>query len=173
MTLRCTRKLLKRLHAPVSFQAPPPGTVLGNWYANLYDARPYPLVLCLNERTLLGVLLQFRDAESLIPRFREAVLGLLARIGVPTEAIAVERRAMAEIAIGPTANRRVLGCLNEAAFAVSVDFAWAPEKSLGDHEIFLGQLIYSVTEYRRPCELARELLQAARPGTRPALALVH
>lgn len=173
MTLRCTRKLLKRLHAPAGFSPTPPTTVLGDWYANLYHARPQQLVVCLNERTLLAVVIQARDAKSFIPRFREAALDLLARIGVPGDAIAAERRSMADIAFGPTANRRVLGCLNQAAFALSVDFEWAPDKYLGDHEIFLSQLIYSVTQYRRPCELARELFQAVRPSSQPAMALVH
>lgn len=173
MTLRCTRKLLKRLHAPAGFSPTPTTTVLGDWYANLYYARPQQLVLCLNERTLLAVVIQARDAKSIVSRFREATFDLLARIGVPSDAIAAERRAMADIAIGPTANRRVLGCLNQAAFALSVDCEWAPERYLGDHEIFLSQLIYSTTQHRRPCDLARELFQAARPRSRPHLAVVH
>lgn len=58
---------------------------------------------------------------------------------------------MSDIVIGPTANRRVLGCLNEAAFAVSDEFGWMHERWLGDHELF----------------------RAARPGSRLGLAQIH
>ncbi|MDP9199123.1 MAG: hypothetical protein M3O07_07915 [Pseudomonadota bacterium] len=52
MTLRCTRKLLEALRAPAAAEPAPTSTVLGDWYANLYEARPGRVVLCLNERSL-------------------------------------------------------------------------------------------------------------------------
>jgi hypothetical protein len=173
MTLRCTHKLLKRLDTPANLAAAHPDTVLGDWYANIYDAKPWPVVLCLNERTLLVVLLQLHDAESLITRFRKAVLAMLAKIDIPDDAIAAERRAMANIQIGRTANRRVVGCLGEAALAASVDFEWAHEDVLEYQEIFLSGFSYKATGYRLPRELARELFLAAQPGSRQPLALVH
>ena len=57
---------------------------------------------------------------------------------------------MADIAIGPTANRRVLRCLNEAAFAVSEEFGYMHERYLADHENYLSRLIHSTTGYRPP-----------------------
>ena len=104
----------------------------------MYYARPQQLVLCLNERTLLAVLVQACDVKSLAPRFREAALGLLARIGVLQDAIAAERRTMTDVAIGPTANRRVVGCLNQAALALAMDFELTSDKYLIEHEIFLS-----------------------------------
>ena len=44
-TLRCTRKLLKRLGATPSSAAMAPSTVLGDWTANLLYTRPTPLVV--------------------------------------------------------------------------------------------------------------------------------
>lgn len=173
MTLRCTRKLLKELRASPSIAAAPPSTVLGDWYAGIYDARPSPIVLSLNERSLLAVLLPFGGESGFIPRFRQSVLDLLARIGVPGNAIDAEGNAMSDVALGPTTNRRVLGCLNEAAFAISTEFDSMYERYFPDHELFLSRNIYSTTQYRPPYELARELFQAARPGTRPDLALIH
>ncbi len=173
MTLRCTRKLLKGLNASARDSATPPTTTLGDWYANIYDARPEPLVIGLNERTLIAVVIQTHDASSLAIQFCAAVVELLAKIGIPNDSIATKRRAMAEIAFGPTANRKVLGCLNEAALALSVEFDWAHEKHLGDHALHLSQLIYSVNEYRRPCDLARELFEVALPRSRTGRALAH
>jgi len=53
MTLRCTRKLLKTLRAPVAAEPTYASTVLGDWYANLYETRPHRLVLCLSDRPRL------------------------------------------------------------------------------------------------------------------------
>jgi hypothetical protein len=173
MTLRCTRRLLKELRAPAPFSSMQPSTVLGDWYAGLYDATPQPVILCLSERSLLAVLLVFRDAGSLLARFPQAVTGLLERIGIPEEAIDAEREAMSGITIGKTANRRLLGCLNEAAFGLSTELDSMYEQYLGDHELFMSSFIYSTTQYRSPHALAQELFQAARSGSRPGLARIH
>jgi hypothetical protein len=173
MTLRCTRKLLDALRAPPAAEPAPTSTVLGDWYANLYEARPDRVVLCLNERSLLTVIVEFGDIPSLVPAIGRSVADLLARIGVPEDSILVERVAMATVQFGPTANRRVLGCLNEAAFIISHEFDAMHPKYFCDHEDYLNGFIYSTTGYRPPRELARELFQAACPGPRPNLALIH
>lgn len=173
MTLRCTRKLLEALRAPSAVELAPTSTVLGDWYANLYEARPGRIVLCLNERSLLAVLVEFGEIPSLVPAIGRSVADLLARIGVPDDSIRVERAAMAHVQFGPTANRRVLGCLNEAAFAISHEFDAMHPKYFREHEDYLNGFIYSTTGYRPPRELALELFQAACPGPRPNLALIH
>ena len=173
MTLRCTRKLLKALRAPTAAEPTRASTVLGDWYANLYDTRPRQVVLCLNERSLLAVLVEFSDAPSLTRAIGQSVAVLLSRIGVPEDSIRAERAAMAEVQWGPTANRRVLGCLNEAAFALSHEFDYMDPKYFREHEDYLGRFVFSTTGYRPPHELARELFQASRSGSRPELAVIH
>jgi len=74
VTLRCTQKLLRRLGVSTKAETPQPTTVLGDWYANLVYSRPHQLVLCLNERSLLAVLVSAREGKSLDARFREAVV---------------------------------------------------------------------------------------------------
>ena len=157
VTLRCTQKLLKRLGVPPKAPTVAPTTVLGDWYANLYYTRPEQLVLCINERTLLVALISARDAKSLGSRFRDRVLGLLSQLGVPPAAVEAESRAMTEIGFGPTANRRVLGCLNEAAFAISLELESGRPTSAVDLELFLSRNIYKLTGYRKPRELLLEL----------------
>jgi hypothetical protein len=173
MTLRCTRKLLEALRAPPADEPAPTSTVLGDWYANLYEAQPGRVVLCLNERSLLAVLVEFGDAPLLVRAIGRSVADLLARIGVPEDSIRLERVAMANVQLGPTANRRVLGCLNEAAFAISHEFDAMHPKYFCDHENYLSRLNYSTTGYQPPHALARELFEAACPGSRPNLALIH
>jgi hypothetical protein len=173
MTLRCTRKLLEALRAPAAAEAAPTSTVLGDWYANLYEARPDRVVLCLNERSLLAVLVEFGDEPFLVRAIGRSVADLLDRIGVPEDSIRLERAAIANVQLGPTANRRVLGCLNEAAFALSHEFDAMHPKYFPEHEDYLSRFNYSITDYRPPHELARELFQVACPGSRPNLALIH
>jgi hypothetical protein len=63
-TLRCTRKLLKRLGTRPSSEAVEPSTVLGDWYANLLHLRPQQLVLAMSERRLLCVVVPARRVEA-------------------------------------------------------------------------------------------------------------
>ena len=115
-TVRCTARLLTRLKVSPAVAPLMPSTRLGDWYANLLFTRPVHLVLCVSERTLLPVLVPARELETLPFRLRRLVCDVLQAIGVPDHAIRLEERAMAEVAVGRTASRRVLGSMN--------DFAW-------------------------------------------------
>ena len=101
-TLRCTRKLLKRLGAQPSSEAVAPATVLGDWYANLLFTRPQKLVLAMNERSLLCVLVPAAPDDQLGRRLRDAVSKLLLAIGVPAAAVTAEAASMESMAIGAT-----------------------------------------------------------------------
>ena len=161
VTLRCTQKLLRRLSVPAKTKTSPPTTVLGDWYATLVHARPQQLVVCMNERTLLVVLVPAREKKSLRARFCEVVTAQLRRLRVPTAAIEAESRAMSELAFGSTASRSLLGCLREAVFALSFELERPEFSSLTDIEDWFSEHIYSTTKYRHPRKLARELFDAA------------
>jgi hypothetical protein len=137
--------------------------VLGDWYANLYYTRPQQLALCMSERSLLAVLVPLRETRTLPERFADAAVSLLARVGVPRELIEEEAEAMKDAAFGPTANRKVLGCLNEAAFELMAIWETDPGRfhALAEMEDHLSENIYSTTEYQRPKDLALALFQAA------------
>ncbi len=147
--------------------------MLGDWYANLFYSRPQQLVLCMNERSLLVVIVPARDSNSLAPRFRDAAIAHLRRIGVPDAAVEAEARAMSELAFGPTASRRLLGCLNEAAFALSCEWERPRFSSLADLQMYFAEYIYSTTGYRRPGELALELFRAAGAAANAAQSRIH
>jgi len=115
-TLRCTAKVLTRLKVSPAAVPLEPSTRLGDWYANLLFTRPAHLVLCVSERTLLPVLVPARELETLPSRLRRLACEALEAIGVPDHAVHLEESAMADVAIGRTASRRVLGSMN--------DFAW-------------------------------------------------
>ena len=168
-TLRCTRKLLRRLGATPSSEAIAPTTVLGDWTANLLYTRPQQLVLAMNERSLLCVLLPAAPGDQLGLRLRQAVAELLLEIGVPTDAVKAEVQAMEPMAIGATASRAVLGCMNDAASQLS---QWRePGVSLRDLGLQLAESIYSLTDYQKPRHRALELFGVAASATVPARVL--
>jgi hypothetical protein len=164
-TLRCTRKLLRRLGATPSSEAIAPSTVLGDWTANLLYTRPQQLVLAMNERSLLCVLVPAAPGERVGLRLREAVAELLLEIGVPAGAVKTEVQAMEPMAIGATASRAILGCMNDAAFQLSQ--RRAPGVSLRDLGLQLAENIYSLTDYQPPRHRALEFFGVAGGGMVP------
>lgn len=164
-TLRCTRKLLRRLGANPSSEVVEPSTVLGDWYANLLPLRPQQLVLAMNERSLLCVLVPAAPIGSLGERVRAEVAGLLTDIGVPRGPAAAERAAMESMAIGATASRAVLGCMNDAVFQLS--HRRVSGVSLRDLGLQLADNIYSLTDYQKPRRRVLELFGVTASDVRP------
>lgn len=114
--LRCTAKLLKRLGISTPEEPPPPENALGDWYANILFTRVGHYVLLVSERSRLPVLLSARDLSSLPTRFIQTLTDLLADLEVPTHQIDREVAAMQPLYFGKTANRSVLGTLNDGVF---------------------------------------------------------
>jgi Domain of unknown function (DUF6933) len=163
VTLRCTRKLLAVAGVNAKFTSAPPTTVLGDWCASLVT-RPHQIALCLNERSLLAVILPAQNFRNAAPAFQDEVSALLTRLGIPDNAVAVENRAMSEVRFGPAANRRVLGCLSEAADALCTLGAFSGA-SVEELEDYFSEYAYSTNRYRHPRELALELFAASGVGT--------
>ena len=166
-TLRCTRKLLRRIDETPSSEAVAPTTVLGDWYANLLYLRPQQLVLAMNERTLLCALVPAAPAATVAERLRLEVGGLLRDIGVPADTIEAELAAMEHVAIGATASRAVLGCMNDAVYQLGAyPRGGRGELDLRAASLHLAENIYSLTGYQTPRRRALELFgPAAAPGT--------
>lgn len=114
-TLRCTRRLLRRLPLEVTAVAARPSTLLGDWYANVLFLGRSQHVLCTNERSLLSVIVPLKDPVLLPFRLQEGAQSLLLRLGFPSSVVAKEARAMSQVTIGTTVNRSVLGSMNEIA----------------------------------------------------------
>ncbi len=121
--LRCTAKLLKRLGVTRPEEPPPPENALGDWYANILFTRSGHFVLLVSERTRLPVLLSARDLPSFPHRLLHTLSELLADIGVPSPQIDREIEAMQPLYFGKTANRSVLGTLNDNASLVKYHLA--------------------------------------------------
>jgi len=161
ITLRCTQKLLKRLGATSNNETQSPTSVLGDWYANLIYTRPQQLVMCMNERSLLMVLLTARHSKTLTARFRQSVLALLYRLKVPLSLIEAEASAIHDIRIGKTASRHVVGCMVEAAKALEFKLMDEEFQTFEDVEDQFCEYPYASVGYRYPRELAFELFSLA------------
>ncbi|MEN9797376.1 MAG: hypothetical protein RL653_1072 [Pseudomonadota bacterium] len=117
-TLRATRKLLAQMKAKPERAPQPPTTVLGDWYANVTGDG---LILCVSERTLLPVILPGEAIRGLTTELPRALAVVLDRLDIDKAAVERERFAMAQSSVSVTANRRVVGFLNEFAFMLDVD----------------------------------------------------
>ncbi len=114
-TLHCTQKLLDRINQPLVDVPPMPTTSLSNWYANALFWTPQ-VALLVNERTLLPVLMPLAPASTLQARFPRHLAAVLLELRASAQFIAGEVDAMNESVVAKTANRKVLGSLNEFAF---------------------------------------------------------
>src|SRR5205807_7212583 len=175
--LRCTRRLLRRLHETAAEDAPASSTVLGDWYANVLWVYRKPLVLAVSARTLLPVLLPARDPNSLGPRLAAALGHILAALGIPAHRVKEEQRRMAEIAFARTISRQILGTMSDfdrmldpapgqSLISAALELAEAPCGPIGMETPIPSPVTYfmllAAADPRRGGALADPLLGLAR-----------
>ncbi len=127
-SIHATKRLLDRVKRPVLPVVSEPATILGNWYANVLFWKPQ-VALLVNELTLLPVLMPLASAATLAERFPEALQRVLEALGVATGFIEVEIAAMADGQYAKTANRSVIGIMNEFKYLAE---AYRRHRSLDD-----------------------------------------
>jgi hypothetical protein len=148
--LRCTHKLLDRLNATPDLESVPPDTVLGNWYASLIRIGRIQVVLAGSERSLLPVVVAAQESRALVQWLCEALEPMLTTIGVPADESTAERGAMRHWAVGKTANRRVLGSLNDLAFQLQVGLLNFPDRTMLAQSLWLAKTPLKVIDYGAP-----------------------
>lgn len=148
--LRCTQKLLDRLNATPDSEPATADTVLGDWYANLIRVDRIQVVLAVSERSLLPIVVPARDGRALVQRLSEALGPMLTAIGVPTADATAERDAVQHWAVGKTANRRVLGSLNDLAFQLQVGLLDFPDRTLLAQSLWLAKTPLKLFDYGAP-----------------------
>lgn len=160
--LRCTQKLLDRLNATPHSEPAPTDTVLGDWYANLIRVGRIQVVLAVSERSLLPVVVPARDGRTLVERLGEALEPMLTSIGVSADDATAECVAMQRWAVGKTANRRILGSLNDLAFQLQVGLLNFPDRTLLAHSLWLAKTPLKVIDYGAPDQATRAAFAAHR-----------
>lgn len=117
-----TRKVLDRCSATAGTAATAADqstTQLGSWYVTQLFWKPH-VALFVNELTLLPILTPFAPAATLLDRFPAVLAEVLDAHRVPTTFVERELAEMADHRLTKTANRRVVGVMNEFSFLAGV-----------------------------------------------------
>lgn len=121
-TIYATQKLRDRVKRSLADAVTEPTTALGNWYATALFWKPQ-VALFVNEATLLPVLMPLAPAESLTDRFPEHLEAVLNALGIDPRFVAAEIVATTDARWAKTANRSVVGMMNEFGFLAEADRA--------------------------------------------------
>jgi hypothetical protein len=160
-TLHCTQKLLDRIKQPIVEAPPSPSTTLGNWYAHALFWTPQ-VALLVNERTLLPVLMPLAPAATLLVRFPTHLATVLRELGLSSQFVASEVDAMSDAAIAKTANRRVLGTMNEFAFLADGYREYLESPDLLSLAIKLSDTPCGPLKGNSPARVLREMMAGGR-----------
>jgi hypothetical protein len=115
LIVRATGKLRQRLGRPTLRAGDAATTLLGEWYATALFWRPQ-VALLVNEPTLLPVLMPLAPAATLPARIPQEIAAALRAHGAPASIVDEEVRRMRDWRLGPTANRSVVGIMNEFTY---------------------------------------------------------
>lgn len=121
-TVYATQKLRDRVRAPLADPVATPSTSLGNWYATVLFWKPQ-VALFVNEVTLLPVLVPLAPARTVAQRLPEYLEAVLEALDIEPRFIAAEVEATTGARWAKTANRSVVGTMNEFSFLAEADRA--------------------------------------------------
>src|SRR3954467_3346580 len=129
LVVRATKKLLDRIGPPSLGEGEQSTTLLGQWYATAVFWKPQ-VALFVNEPTLLPVLMPLAPAATLLARFPQQVATVLAAHGTPDTIIGDELQHMRDHRLAKTANRSVVGIMNEFTYLAEIHRGDAPAPDL-------------------------------------------
>jgi hypothetical protein len=115
LIVRATKKLLDRIGPPSPDEGEQSTTLMGEWYATAMFWKPQ-VALFVSEPTLLPVLMPLAPVATLLARFPQQLAAVLAAHGTPSALIDEEQRQMRDRRLAKTANRSVVGIMNEFTF---------------------------------------------------------
>ena len=154
-SLHCTKKLLDRIKPSIAVSLPPSTTALGNWYATALFWKPQ-LALLVNERTLLPVLMPLAPASTLAARFPDELAALFDRHGASRAFIEREVAQMSDVALAKTANRSIVGTMNEFSFLAEGYREYLETSDLITLSMRLSETPCSSIKHNSPARLLKE-----------------
>ncbi len=129
--------------------------MLGSWHANLIRLGNSPIVLCVNDISLLAILVPGRDFPNFVTIFRNRLAQRLRRMGLSQDTISVEHAAMEMVQIQPSNNRSVLASMNDLVrhlrWKVGNHFNFFKANALED---MLSEIPMGALQYHYPIEVA-------------------
>jgi len=151
--LYCTKKLLDRIgEKPGMESTGESGTKLAKWYATALFWKPQ-IALLVNERTLLPVLMPLAPAKTLATRFPVHLAEVLLLHGWRPDQIEGELRQFDRYELLKTANRSVLGIMNEFAFLAETHKHYHGTNDLQRIALALAQTPCKPIQFQSPSQL--------------------
>jgi hypothetical protein len=166
LIVRATKKLLDRIGPPSLDEGEQSTTMLGQWYATAVFWKPQ-VALFVNEPTLLPVLMPLAPAATLLARFPQQVATVLAAHGTPDTTIGAELQQMRDHRLAKTANRSVVGIMNDFTHLAETYRDNTPEPDLLGLAMQLAITLCSPL-YNKHIRPDRELHALVRSITPPA-----
>jgi hypothetical protein len=161
-TLRCTTKALKRLGVDPVDPAPASTTALGDWYVNPFLTRNHRLWLCVSAKSFLCLFLPMREVHGDLAGHLPGALAVhLAKLGIPFDLVEEEVERMKEVTFARTADRQVLGVMNEYAFMTKIHLQ-RMDQTPNRVSFLLADGVVGPLKERSPAGEARNLLLDAR-----------
>jgi hypothetical protein len=155
LVIRCTKKLLKKNPGSENAREDTLVPTLGGWHANLVWLAHSPIVLCVNDNSLLTVLVPGKNFPNFGSAFRERLTQRLMRLGLLEATILREHAAMEVILIEPSNSRSVLASMNDFVrqlkFRGPDRFNFVEADALED---MLSKTPMGALEYSYPVEIA-------------------
>jgi hypothetical protein len=163
--LRCTKKLLAVIRpAPAAEPAPVPDAE--DWYANLLWSGRRKCLLLTHQATLFSIFeadVSASDLRGTRPLVSRLIERELRREGLPSDTFADLQAE--EVIVAKTADRSVLGCMNDMAFLCQHTITNSGGLRRTDHAELnrsLRRNINSARGHRPPIELTAERLDAGQ-----------
>jgi hypothetical protein len=138
VVIHVTKKLLDRLKLPAHQTDERSTTALGDWYATALFWRPQ-VALFVNESTLFPVLVPLAPAKTVVDRFVTTLGTVLTAQGARSRFVEAETMQMGKWRLAKTANRSVVGIMNEFAYLGSAYTQDRPAPSLLELSLRLSQ----------------------------------
>lgn len=165
--LRCTGKVLRLLREPTPLAGTPSDE---DWYAHLLWVDGRKCLLFTHAGTLFSVFVPdviVRDLRPIGPFVVSAIATGLRGEGLPAHALG--EHDPEEVTVAKTADRRILGTINDLAFTAGHIIAGAGGLAHCDVEALnhrLHRTINSITGYSQPIDLvtARSIVKRRRSG---------
>jgi hypothetical protein len=162
--VHCTLKFSKRVPFVMAETDSPCTNGIGPWCANIFNLGRIPMVILTNEKTLLSVIVQFKNVSSLWDRSLEAVEILLHSIALPSSVIQREINEMQSVSFSRKKNRQVLGSMNDFVFLSRAYFESNPSGSLEELSFELSGTPCSPLKYAQPRHAALSLFTPPATG---------
>lgn len=156
LIVHATKKLLDRVGGPSLREGERSSTILVEWYATALRWRPQ-VALLVNEATLLPVLMPLAPAATMPTRIGAHIGAVLAAHQVSAAVIAAELDHMRDYRLTTTANRSVIGIMNEFTHLADAYRVDRPNPDLTDLALRLATTPCSPL-YRRHVSPDRELV---------------